>query len=353
MGYVVAGLVGMLLAFPWLCPSSQKGGGSKGGGEEKGKWVEISDTLVQKLEQDGKKAAWPGGTGGLTVDRVSGDLFMVICGQGLWRSADHGKTFERTDGGKIGGRCETAYAIDADPSGQRFACFMLDGSAGMSLDGGKTWSPLNDGSRGQDVACVDWSLPSPKNVFAIRHESGGLGQYSTSGGKSWKEVGKDFLPSVGMFDGGIVVSSKGKGIIRSVDGGATWAQVSDLTPNPGVVRCFKGTGYWLTKDHVIMSKDKGQTWVPLGTPVRAGWGPYFGKNDKHMVVVGKEGFFETVDGGATWLKSIPLPDASNKTWPMSDGGLDRSGWFVNFGWDPNADIFYASKMGKSTIRFCR
>jgi len=71
-----------------------------------------------------------------------------------------------------------------------------------------------------------------------------------------------------------------------------------------------------------------------------------------MVVVGKEGFFESLDGGANWRKAAPLPDASNGTWPTNEG-MDRSGWFLNFGWDPNADIFYASKMGKTAVRFRR
>lgn len=326
--------------------------GAAGGGDERGKWVDISEPILQKLEQEGKKPAWPGATGGIAVDRASGDVYMVVCGQGLWKSVDHGKTFDRVDAGKIGGRCETGYALDFDPAGQRLACFMLDGGAAMTLDGGRSWNPLNDGSRGQDVAAVDWSQPSPRSIIAVRHESGGLGLFSTNGGRAWKEIGKDYLPAVGILDDRVVVSSKGKGIIRSLDGGATWTQVSDLTPCPGTVRVWKGVGYWLTKDHVIYSKDKGATWLPLGAPVRAGWGPYFGKTDKQMMVVGKEGFMETVDGGASWKLAAPLPDPANKAWPASDG-LDRSGWFLNFGWDPSGEILYASKMGKSAVRYRR
>jgi photosystem II stability/assembly factor-like uncharacterized protein len=326
--------------------------GSNAQGEEKNKWVSISDPLVQKLEQEGKKPAWPGVTGGITVDRATGDVYMVVCGQGLWKSVDHGKTFERTDGGKIGGRCETGYALDFDPNGQRLACFMLDGGAAMTLDGGRNWQPLNDGSRGQDVAGVDWSQNPPRSIFAIRHESGGLGLFSTNGGKSWKEIGKGYLAAVGIFDEQVIVSSKGSGIIRSQDGGATWKQVSDLTPTPGVVRVFRGIGYWISKDHVLVSKDKGATWSPLGSPVRGGWGPYFGKTEKHLVVVGMDGFMETQDGGQSWKLAAPLPDPSNSGWPTKEG-MDRLGWFVNFGWDSKAEIFYASKMGKAAVRYRR
>jgi len=336
-------VIGLLLAWPVGSPAQA---------EEKGKWVSISDSLIQRLETEGKKPAWPGGTGGITVDRTTGDVYMVVCGQGLWKSTDHGKTFERTDSGKIGGRCETGYALDSDPNGQRLACFQLDGNAGMTLDGGKTWQPLNDGTRGQDVAAVDWSQNPPKSVIAIRHESGGLGIFSTNGGKSWKEIGKDYLAAVGIFDERTVVASKGSGILRSLDGGATWTKVSDLTPTPSVVRIWKGIGYWMSKDHVLASKDKGATWIALGAPVRAGWGPYFGKTEKHLMVVGQDGFLESVDGGMTWAKAAPLPDASQSGWPTKEG-MDRLGWFLNFAWDWKTETFYASKMGKAAVRYRR
>jgi hypothetical protein len=29
------------------------------------------------------------------------------------------------------------------------------------------------------------------------------------------------------------------------------------------------------------------------------------------------------------------------------------GWFLNFGWDPNANVFYASRMGKPAYRYQR
>ena len=59
-----------------------------------------------------------------------------VLGQGIWKSADQGKTFARADAGEIGGRCETSYALQFDPAGKRLACFMLDGKCAMTADGG-------------------------------------------------------------------------------------------------------------------------------------------------------------------------------------------------------------------------
>jgi len=59
-----AGLaIGVLGLWPMLGEGQQ--------GEDRGKWVCISESLTQKLEQEGKKPAWPGLTGGIAVDRAS------------------------------------------------------------------------------------------------------------------------------------------------------------------------------------------------------------------------------------------------------------------------------------------
>ena len=74
---------------------------------EGGQWVEISAKIIQGLVSEGKKIGYPGKTAGIAVDRVTGDVFMVIPDQGIWKSSDQGESFARADGGKIGGRCET------------------------------------------------------------------------------------------------------------------------------------------------------------------------------------------------------------------------------------------------------
>jgi hypothetical protein len=62
------------------------------------------------------------------------------------------------------------------------------------------------------------------------------------------------------------------------------------------------------------------------------------------VVAGKKGLLETKNGGRSWAVVAPLP-------PRMDVGMP--GWFINFGWDPNANIFYASKMGEPAYKYQR
>ncbi len=345
----------------------------------RGVWIDISEKVLNGLAAEDKKIGYPGKTAGIAVDRVTGDVLMIVPDQGIWKSIDRGETFARIDGGKIGGRCETGFALNFDPNGKRLACFMLDGPSAYTLDGGKTWAAMQGNGRGWDAGSVDWSAEKPADIFALRHESGGEIYTSGNMGKSWQFQGKAFA-SVGIFDANTFVATKEKekGILRSTDGGKTWNKVSDLQPAGRDIRIFQGIAYWASAQGLLASSDKGKTWAVLGKPVDCSYGPYFGKDPrpsnkmgtgsepvgacsgepggrevpvpilldglKHIVVVGKKGFFETTDAGQTWDQVAPLPPQFAVAMP---------GWFLNFGWDPNADIFYASTMGKPAYRYQR
>ena len=147
----------------------------------KGQWVEVLE-----------------GTGGVSVDRTNGEVYVIVTGkeifkergQGVWKSGDGGAKFTRVDGDVVSGRCETGYALCQDPNGKRLYCFMLDGTSGYTLDGGRTWEKLKQVNRGWDCAAVDWSVDRPQTIYGFEHESGGKQHVSTDGGKSWTKIGE-------------------------------------------------------------------------------------------------------------------------------------------------------------------
>jgi photosystem II stability/assembly factor-like uncharacterized protein len=307
--------------------------------EEKGKWISISDGVIAKLTEQKIKIGYPGLAAGITVDPASGDVYMVICDNGIWKSSDKGATFERADTKQIGGRCETGFALDFDPTGKRLMCYMIYGSSALTLDSGKTWqaSKLSH----LDFGSTDWSDPAAKNMLSLKHESGGDLVVSHDAGATWKSLGKGFK-QLGLFDGGVLMASKGDGILRSTDDGQTWTKVSELKPTGYCMRVNGVNGYWVSDVGVLVSKDKGVTWTVLGTPIKALLGPYFGKDAANMIVANKEGLHETTDSGATWK----LVTASPTGFPAGPVG-------PNYGWDPNANILYASSMGKPAYKFVR
>ena len=310
--------------------------------DERGKWVAISDGITRQLVADGKKIGYPGLTAGVAVDRTTGDLFMVICDLGIWKSSDQGKSFGRVDGDAIGGRCETGFALNASPAGKGLAAFMVYGGCGLSRDGGATWTKFK--STHFDCGAVDWESGG-KSLLAIRHESGGALAYSTDAGQSWADVGKGFQNGVGLFDAKTLVATKGKGILRSDDGGQKWKTVSDLTIIGGTMYVVDGVGYWGTEQGLAISRDKGVTWTVPGAKIAVTHGPYFGKDVTHLVIGTQEGLFASQDGGNTWEKAAPLPEG------FTIGKLGQS--YANFAWDPLHDVLYASSMGKPTYRWQR
>lgn len=210
----------------------------------------------------------------------------------------------------------------------------------MTTDAGKTWakSTMSD----LDFGAVDWA-DTGLRLLAIRDQSGGVLVTGDDGGATWRNEGKGFS-GCGVFDHQtFVVTRTGiRGIFRTGDAGATWAQVSRDGPMSLVPVIFKGVGYWPAGKGILASHDKGMTWSWLGAPVDAIFGPYFGETELHFVVVGRSGFQETMDGGKSFHLAAPLPPDFGK-------------WLVgpNYTWDPKADIFYASMMTKPTYKLQR
>lgn len=316
-------------------------------GASQADWRNISDPVVSKLATEGKKEDWPYQTAGVACDATNGDVFMVLPGQGLWKSSDRGTSFTRIDGGNIGGRCETAFSLNLDPAGRRLACFMLDGKCAITPDAGKTWQPLTDLGRNWDYAAVEWSGNAVTNIVGERHEVGGEVYLSTDAGKRWKMLFKDAAfdrdGGLGVFDATTLLRAwPGRGIERSTDAGATWTKVSDFQPNGRVMKVHKRVAYWLCADGLLVSRDKGATWQRVGTNCPGTIGPMFDPGDeRRLAVAGAKGIFATTDSGKTWALVAPLP-------PKFD--VPRPGWFTNVGWDPAGNIFYASRMGFPTYQ---
>jgi photosystem II stability/assembly factor-like uncharacterized protein len=317
-------------------------------GKADANWVDVSSAIVQKLADAGHETAWPGETAGVAVDPVSGDVYMIVTGQGIWKSTDTGESFARVDGGKVGGRCETSFALNVDSGGKRLACFMLDGKCAWSGDGGQSWTAFTDVGRNWDYAAVDWSTDMVKTIFAALHESGGQVMFSNDGGETWNKLFKDaeFDKSggLGIFDEKtLVYTQRGKGIQRSTDAGQTWTKVSDREPIGRLATIREGNAYWLAKEGLLVSADQGTTWSVQGNAVEASIGPYFDpRNDKRIVVAGAKGIFQTDDGGESWKLVARLPAGFDK--------LPKAGWYTNIAWDPIHNVFYASHMGKPTYR---
>jgi hypothetical protein len=94
---------------------------------------------------------------------------------------------------------------------------------------------------------------------------------------------------------------------------------------------------------LLVSGDKGANWQPQGTAINIWQGPFFGHDEKAMVVIGNDGVFMTKTGGETWT-----PVAGLK--PKEGNYVFSPNWFGCYAWDPVNNILYASAMGNPVYK---
>jgi len=311
-------------------------------------WVDVSSHWLERLTNNGVKLDWPGGCSGVVANRLTGEVTIKVVGCGLWSSSDKGKTWKRVDGDTVSGRDETGWATSVDQNiPARMASFSLDGLAGWTRDG-RNWESFAGLGRNWDFGSVDWTPSEPRTIIAAKHETNPPGEVyaSTNGGASWKQLAihlnenRERISMIGALGAMTFIYGKGEGIDRSIDGGASWAKVSDANPQTRIPGFFRGAHYLGTATGLLVSKDLGASWQPRGGSVNIWQGPYFGRDEKEMAVIGKEGLFMSRNGGETWTCVAGLkPNERNFSFGPN--------WFGCYAWDPVNRVLYASSMGNA------
>ncbi len=334
---------------------------------KRGVWVNLSEDLladfakhdikpVIKFKYDSTNGA---GICGMLADRTIVDgPWLVVQGRGLWKHAAAGTDWQRIDGGKYDGFYENV-GPDIDPEGRGICLFSIQGSTidstcAMTRDGGKTWTALSTDQAGfgYDAGAVDWA-GGGKTILARKHHSADL-VLSRDGGKSWTTLAKGEARNVVLVTGviGADVLLKGmsggngsNGLYRSMDGGTNWARVADCSfSNRGHVVVFRGAAYVTCTKGILASRDQGAHWALPGDECAGFLGPVmFGKDETHLMVYGKKGFFESEDGGKTWAVAVPFGD---------DPAM-RTGRFEYGVWNPADDSFYITHIGGQAYGYRR
>jgi photosystem II stability/assembly factor-like uncharacterized protein len=198
---------------------------------------------------------------------------------------------------------------------------------------------------------VYWVAPAPGTIIAAKHETNPPGEIyaTTDGGAHWRQLevhlseARDRISMVGAMDATTFVYSKGEGIRRSTDTGISWVKVSAINPQTRIPVLFQQAHYLGTATGLLVSKDKGASWQPQGTAVNIWQGPFFGHDEKEMVVIGKEAVFMTRTGGETWMQVGDLK-------PKRGDFAFSPNWFGCYAWDPVNNILYASAMGNPVYK---
>lgn len=233
-------------------------------------------------------------------------LFLMISCQ------NRGRVFEKKETGKGPEPNDWFFAQRAFPLGfvpresyreaQKQAAFFRKNN---SIDrGGAGWQLAGPTNMGGRISTIAAHPAEPETVY-VGAANGGIFK-TTDGGDSFTQIFDDF-PSVSMGDIAIAPSNKNKIYVGTGEANGGGGSMS-----------FDGLGLW-------KSGDAGQNWQPIGLENIASVGKIVvdPTDENRLFVAGmgdlygndpERGIFRSLDGGATWVKSLFVND--------STGGID-------------------------------
>jgi photosystem II stability/assembly factor-like uncharacterized protein len=283
-------------------------------------------------------------------------IFAAALGQGLWRSADGGETwdflmettanavavssdfdrapilllatafgiFRSENGGQnwqeanrgLTGRAAQAVALSPEFPADGTAFAIASDRLHRSSDGGRTWHVLTDERLSDHVPIVIALSPDfPHDRIAfVGTEDAGLFR-STDGGETWQAVGPENLVGINSLtlssacaEGYIIIAGTAEGSIwRSADGGDTWQEVVTGLPSVLALAGSEHTFFAGTYgEGVFRSPDGGASWAPAneGLAARGFVSLVASPNvltDGTLFIAGpEEGVYRSRDGGETW-----------------------------------------------------
>ena len=206
----------------------------------------------------------------------AGNLLAGSANGKLYKSADHGLSWVSIDNNQIP---NSIYDIAVNSSGHIFVATYL-GGVFRSTNNGNTWTQINSGLPYTVTYAI--GIREDDHIF-VTGEISGIYK-STNNGDSWSSVYSSTMLSTDMVInelGDVFVSSlNSKGILRSIDDGATWQQINSglynynircltLSPNSSLLGGGEGTGIWLSLLPTGANHFGGNT--NLGLPIQNGF----------------------------------------------------------------------------------
>lgn len=245
----------------------------------------------------------------------SSDIIAGVSERGLWLSSDDGATWRKLGGDEIQNR---PGRIVFDPKDKN--TFWESGCYGdapfVTHDYGRTFQRLGNLAHADGIA-VDFTNKKRRTLLLGMHEQSQSLHLSTDSGATWTLIG-DRLPADSNHSSDpIVIDSRtflvntagwkqgaSLGIYRSADAGATWHKVSDFGPAGEPLVTTDGTIYWqrIWGGGLLKSVDQGKSWTQVSKAVRSN---VVEMGRKRLVALNGNQVMISTDGGVSWIPFGP------------------------------------------------
>jgi Calx-beta domain/Carboxypeptidase regulatory-like domain/Beta-propeller repeat len=294
-----------------------------GAGSESGRGIAIDSANNVYITGSSDSGDFPLVVGAL---RTKSPMYKSIDGAASWTNDNYG--FSGATFSSFGGSSITALAINpAEPStiyaGSSFGVF-------KSTNGGRTWSPMNNGLTSRNVTALVINPSAPSTLYvAVNNFGNGSGVYkSTDGGSTWNlrnnglnqtdllSLAIDPVTPNTLYVGVSFCCVVGTHIYKTTDGADSWAPIANappLVPSSIVIDPLNHSTIYVgdaaSTTTVYKSPDAGTTWQNLvlpgsSSPVRSvavsslTAGLVYASNDQFL--------FRSVDGGTNWSQISSL-----------------------------------------------
>lgn len=247
------------------------------------------------------------------------------------------------------------------------------GSAGggvwKTTNGGTSWTPLTDLAANTGTSSILVDPASPNTIYLATgdgdaRDSPSLGVLkSTDGGATWATTGLNWLSSDLRYirklvknPAGRIIAATSIGIWYTDDAGTTWTQSPTATGSfydaefqPGSTGTFYATAVSGTTAQIFRSTDNGTTWALIHSlassnrcaiAVSAANANFVAAVYSKSSDSGFNGFYSSINGGTTWTVKATTPNLLG--WNATGNDAGGQGWYdLALAVDPtNANTIY-------------
>ena len=304
------------------------------GGED---WTKVKTSACPEFAQ---LSADP--SDGITIYAVG--FTSDVCSGGFFRSMDGGRTWKIEESARA---FHDTLIVEPGPEVRIFVRG-VDGQTRVSVDRGASWEQLPF----QDRTPI--GIEPQGGALAVTE---GRVWKTTDAGQTWRDLGGAPITDIQLLvvspDDPQVIFAGGQGLAASMDGGSNWVDRNaglpasavelKLDPSASSTLFIPRMGQWLNQcGELHRSLDGGRSWAAVSDQ---GCRLLFDADGETIYQFLPETLYRSADGGATW-ESLPLPFQADRV--ASHPG--REGFLFGFPWGGES-VMTSTDRGETWQRF--